>query len=205
MCKLRSRPEEQSQNCPFSEFLGAKFLLNFTCPEWSSGWMICQPICMWATQSGFQHPAVCSLVIDPQPATHTAFALGIPGTLTAGLKCSFQWETGEVTWLSMSGVLLKYWAVPTTYPHLPMWFCGGKFYWENFWLHFTSEVCYRELSILYIWTLLTKPSMEINTRIGHSVHYIHFYSLLWYNGSWQYQLTWHHSTISIYSGRGKGI
>lgn len=159
MCKLRSRPEEQSQNCPFSEFLGAKFLLNFTCPKWSSDWMICQPVCMWATQSGFQHPAVCSLVIDPQPATHTAFALGIPGTLTAGLKCSFQWETGEVTWLSMSGVLLKYWAVPATHPHLPMWFCGGKFYWAEF------------LTSLYFGSLLQRIVHFIYLNCSHQTKY----------------------------------
>ena len=92
-------------------------------------------------------------------ATHTAFALGIPGTLTAGLKCSFQWETGEVTWLSMSGVLLKYWAVPATHPHLPMWFCGGKFYWAEF------------LTSLYFGSLLQRIVHFIYLNCSHQTKY----------------------------------
>lgn len=164
MCKLRSRPEEQSQNCPFSEFLGAKFLLNFTCPKWSSGWMICQPVCMWATVGNRR-----------------------------GYMTKHEWGFIEIL------------SCPHhTPPPPPCGFVVESFTEQNFLLHSTSEACHRELSILFIWAVLTKPSMKINTRIDHSVqHYICFYSLLWYNGSWQYQLTWHHSTTNLLrEGRG---
>lgn len=55
---------------------------------------------------------------DPQPATHTAFAHGIPGTLMDGSKCRCQWEAGGVTMTKHEWGFIDILSCP---PHLP---CG---------------------------------------------------------------------------------